>query len=140
MTSARDIVDLDRYPIDAVGSPARGALVERCRSDLDSSANCSLDGFVRPSISKPLAEEVNALVDQGYRNSRLLTPYGWMYNKDFPDGHPRSAMFPYSNTRVLRHQFPGTSLLEKLYLWDVLNRSARGGELDGESSGHQDSL
>ena len=125
MTSAHQIVDVDRYPLDAVGSPARDALVRRCRSDLDSRAICTLEGFVRTSFVEPMADEANALADNVYRNDRLLTPHGRMYNKGFPADHPRSAMFPYATTRVLHHQFPGTTLLQTLYLWDDLTHFVR---------------
>jgi hypothetical protein len=111
MTNVRDIVDVDRYPLDAEGSLERETLVRHCRSELDSKAICALEGFVRPEFVKPMADEANALADNGYRNHRLLTPYGWMYNKGFPADHPRSALFPTASTRVLRHQFSGTTLL-----------------------------
>lgn len=125
MVDPRDLIDIERYPIDAAASPERKALVERCQRDLDDGAICALDGFVRPDVVAHMAEEAGALAANAYPNRNMRTAYGWMYNRDFPEGHPRSAMFLNSTLQVMTHQFPGTTLIERLYHWDVLTEFVR---------------
>jgi len=54
----RDILDLDRYPIDQQGSDAYLALVKACQSDLGRDGMFNLDGFLRPEIAEALSAEL----------------------------------------------------------------------------------
>jgi len=124
VTNPRELLDIKRYPIDDTNSPTRRALVECCRHDLDDQAICALEGFVKPEFVIRMAEESTILAESGYKNENMRTPYGWMYNRDFPKDHPRAAMFLNSSSLVLTHQFPGNTLIEELYHWDVLTEFA----------------
>ena len=44
----RSILDLDRYPLDAPGTPGWRVLVERCRADLATEGMFNLEGLVKP--------------------------------------------------------------------------------------------
>ena len=47
-------LDLERYPIDDLDSPAARELIERCRSRLDREGLCMLPGFLGPeAVSQP---------------------------------------------------------------------------------------
>ena len=48
------IVDLERYPIDDLGSARGRALVERCRAELDEFGACDLEGFLHPAAVDPV--------------------------------------------------------------------------------------
>ena len=125
VTNPRELIDIESYPIDNATSPIRRALVERCRQDLDEQAICALEGFVKPEFAIRMAEESTKLAESGYKNENMRTPYGWMYNQDFPKDHPRAAMFLNSSSVVLTHQFPGNTLIEELYYWDALTEFVR---------------
>ena len=122
---ARDIVDIDRYPIEDLNSHAAQDLIARCRRDLDEDAICVLEGFVRPQALAEMAAEGRALVPRAYSNANLRTPYAWMCNKGFPEDHPRSALFLNAKQVVLTHQFPGDGAIERLYHWDPLTNFVR---------------
>ncbi len=125
MINVRELIDIESYPIDDATSPIRRALVERCHQDLDDQAICVLEGFVRPEFVIRMAEETTKLAESAYKNENMRTAYGWMYNRDFPKGHPRAAMFLNSSSVVLAHQFPGNTLIEKFYYWDALTEFVR---------------
>ena len=91
MINPQELIDTELYPIDDLGSLERAALVERCHWDLDAHAFCALQGFVRPDVVAQMAAEADRLAKSGYKNENMRTPYGWMYNRDFPEGHPRAA-------------------------------------------------
>ena len=125
MINPQELIDTELYPIDDLGSLERAALVERCHWDLDAHAFCALQGFVRPDVVAQMAAEADRLAKSGYKNENMRTPYGWMYNRDYPDDHPRSAMFLHSTFQVMTHQFPGDTLIEQLYRWDALTEFVR---------------
>ena len=125
MKHPQKVVNLERYPIQDLGTPAARRLIKACRSDLDETAICTLNGFIHPNAIDEMAREAQALAEDGYKNCNLRTPYGWMRNKDFPQDHPRSALFTNSNNVVLTHQFPGNTLIEQLYQWDPLTDFVR---------------
>jgi hypothetical protein len=120
MINPRELIDIESYPIDDAASPIQKALVDRCRQDLDDQAVCALEGFVRPECVVRMAEEATKLAESAYKKENMRTAYGWMYNRDFPKGHPRAEMFLNSSSVVLTHQFPGNTLIEEIYSWDAL--------------------
>ena len=61
----REILDLDRYPIDRPGTPAAMALVEQCRRALRADGMFNLDGFVRPAAIARAASELLPLSAHG---------------------------------------------------------------------------
>ena len=61
MTSLAALIDLERYPLDRLDSPAGEALVDRCRTMLAQSGACQLHDFVRPEIVTELIAEAQAL-------------------------------------------------------------------------------
>src|ERR1700690_648641 len=54
----RDILDLDRYPIDQQELPAYSALVQRCQADLAAHGMFNLHGFVRRGAIEQAAAEI----------------------------------------------------------------------------------
>ena len=53
----RDILDLDRYPLDKPGSAAWLDLVSQCRADLAHDGMFNLDGFVIAGSTHPRASK-----------------------------------------------------------------------------------
>jgi len=52
----RDLLDLDRYPIDR--GDAAVELAERCRRDLAATGMFNLEGFVRPDAIRRAVQEI----------------------------------------------------------------------------------
>jgi hypothetical protein len=66
----RDLVDLDRYPIDRLDDGAGQALVERCRAALRGVGACDLPGFLRPEAVRAAVESARSLHDRAYRTEQ----------------------------------------------------------------------
>ena len=59
----RDILDLDRYPLDKPGTPEWHALVARCRADLAKDGMFNLEGLVRPEALQRAIAEIRPVMD-----------------------------------------------------------------------------
>ncbi len=72
----RNILDLDRYPLDTPGTPAWNALVEKCRADLVENGMFNLEGFVRPeALVRTIAELRPVLDTLSFTHKRLHNIY-----------------------------------------------------------------
>jgi hypothetical protein len=60
----RNILDLERYPIDRLESGRTKALIDRCRSELDSEGMFDLEGLVRPEVIERCAAEMQGRLDR----------------------------------------------------------------------------
>lgn len=69
------IVDLDRYPIDALTAPAGQRLIARCRSELAACGVASLPGFVRPAAVAQTIVVADALADSAWHANRTHNVY-----------------------------------------------------------------
>lgn len=59
----RDILDLDRYPLDKPGSPEWAALVEECRAAIARNGMFNLEGFVKPAALTRAMDEIGPVMD-----------------------------------------------------------------------------
>ena len=65
-----EIVDLDRYPIDQLDSPAGEALVAEARAALTSVGACDLRGFLRPEAIDAAVASALSVRDKAYRTEQ----------------------------------------------------------------------
>lgn len=105
----RDILDLDRYPLDKPGSPAWNALVEKCRADLASEGMFNLDGFVKPEAVNRAIGEIKPVLDTlAFVHRRAHNVY---FRKDVPElpaDHPALAKVETISHTVCADQIPGS--------------------------------
>ena len=59
----QSILDLDRWPVDALRSARGQALVARCRGELRDAGMFSLEALIRPEALRASIEEVEPLFD-----------------------------------------------------------------------------
>ena len=59
LNSIRDLIDLDKYPIDKPDSRSYDELIEFCQTQLRSFGSVDLPGFIRKEILQKMAEEVS---------------------------------------------------------------------------------
>jgi hypothetical protein len=116
----RDLLDLDRYPIDRPDSPECARLAERCRADLGAHGMFNLEGFVRPESIARAVSEVEPLMDSaGYRHARRHN----VYFKDTVPGlaadHPALIQFETVNYTLCADQLAGT-VVDRIYEWPPL--------------------
>lgn len=72
----RDILDLDRYPLDRPGSPEWLALVETSKAALAANGMFNLEGLLLPGIAERAAAEVKPVMDaKSHTHKRLHNIY-----------------------------------------------------------------
>jgi hypothetical protein len=115
-------IDLERYPVDGLASPAGRALVARCREQLARDGACELEAFLRPGATALMVAEASALAPAAHRSGGKATPYLELPDAGWPEGHPRTSWNPFSLGAVAYDQFPREDALRRLYEWDPLMR------------------
>lgn len=71
LATLADLVDLDRYPIDDLSSPAGQALVASARAALAEVGACDLPGFLRPDAVARAVVETEAIAEHAFRTDKV---------------------------------------------------------------------
>lgn len=115
-----DLVDLQRYPIDAPAG-AGAALVADCRRQLAANGACNLDGFLLPGAIAAMAAEAEGLAPLAHRRPNSKgTVYLEAPDESFPEDHPRRREQPTSVAAIAYDLIPASSPLRRLYESPVL--------------------
>ena len=113
----RDILDLDRYPLDKPGTSAWEALVARCRADLAKDGMYNLPGLVTPEALQRSIAEIRPVMDTlSFTHRRRHNIY---FRKDIPGlpaDHPALALCETVNHTVCADQIP-QSVPVWIYEW-----------------------
>ena len=116
----RDILDLDRYPLDRPGTDDYRALVARCRAALQSDGLFNLEGFMRPEALQRVVVDVEPVIrDQAFTHSRRHNIYFLPQVDGLASDHPALTEFETTNHTVCADQFPD-SLVCRVYEWPPL--------------------
>lgn len=116
----RDILDLERYPLDEIGSPAWNALVERCKADLDRDGMFNIEGLVRADALESIVTEVRPVMDTlSFVHKRSHNIYFMKSIPGLPDDHPALARTDTINHTVCADQIP-QSIVSHIYEWAPL--------------------
>lgn len=109
----RQILDLDRYPLDRPGSPGWETLVQRCRADLVRDGMYNLEGLVRPEALARAVAELRPVIDTlSFTHRRRHNIY---FRKEIPGlaaDHPALAM-----TETVNHTVCADQILQAVPLW-----------------------
>jgi len=109
----RDILDLDRFPLDQPGSPEWQGLVDRCRTDLAKAGMFNLEGFVRPAaIERALSEIKPVMETLSFTHRRSHNIYFKKEIPGLPADHPALRRVETVNHTVCSDQIP-----ESIPLW-----------------------
>ena len=116
----RDILDLERWPLDDLGGAAGQALVARCRDELRDAGMFSVDAIIRPEALKRVVAEVAPVLDAAaFTHSRDHN----IYFDDEIDGlapdHPALTRFTTVNHTICGDQIP-ESVITRIYEWQPL--------------------
>jgi hypothetical protein len=85
-TPMKNILDLDRYPLDKEGSKAWQAMVAQAVSELEAQGMFNLEGFVRPDAVQKLVAQIKPVMDtRAYTHKRLHNIY---FQPDIPGLEP----------------------------------------------------
>lgn len=113
----RDLLDLDRYPLDRPDSPQGQALVARCVADLARDGMFNLEGFLKPAaIARAVAEAGPKLAAASFAHRRSHNIY---FRKGIPGlapDHPALRLCETVNHTICADQIPG-SVPVRVYEW-----------------------
>lgn len=102
--SARDLIDLERYPIHRDG-PERAALVARVRGALRRDGCAVVKGFLTARGIAALAREAEGLAGEGYRSFNRTNAYFTQDDPSLPADDPRRRFFDRSNAFIAADHF-----------------------------------
>jgi hypothetical protein len=120
LTSAADLVDLDRYPVDRLAGDETAAVVAEQQENLRTRGVALMHGFLRPEAVAAFCAEAARLKDVAYLEDVWGTPYLGLPDESFPVGHPQRHL-THSLTWVIGYdQVPENALIRALYEWDPL--------------------
>ncbi len=113
------IVDLERYPIADLESPAAAALITRMREELVYPGACCLRNFIRGEALTELRCEAEGLAHLAYGGPREVTPYFFNYRigegKGYPEDHPTRRTTPRRLGQVAGDLIPEDALLRRIH-------------------------
>jgi hypothetical protein len=109
----RDILDLDRYPLDRPGTPEWSALVEKCRADLVRDGMYNLVGLVRPEALEHAIAELRPVIDTlSFTHKRSHNIY---FRKDIPGLTPDHPAL--QTTQTVNHTVCADQIMQAVPLW-----------------------
>ena len=122
----RQIIDLDRFPLDRPDSAEYAQLLQDGREALRQGALFSMTNFVRSEAIEPMARELQGLMPQSCRYDRARNAYVYSTNEaDWPEGHPRRQLHRCSYNQVFNYQIGNDSALRQVYYFQPLTEFLR---------------
>lgn len=116
----RELIDLDRYPIESPDSDAYKRLVEDCREQLKKLGACVLPGFVTQDAVRALAAEAEELAPAAYRNEVSGNAYLTDIQQEWTEDDPRRMTDTTVLGAVAYDQIPAEAKIRAIYEWDQL--------------------
>ncbi|MEQ9487736.1 MAG: 2OG-Fe(II) oxygenase [Alphaproteobacteria bacterium] len=115
-----DILDLDRFPLHALDSPAGRELVAWCKAELDRVGLFNLDRLVRPGALETCLAEVNPLLaTEAFEHKQHHNVYFKKDVEGLSPGHPALAKATTRNRKICADQMPDSTIM-KIYEWPPL--------------------
>jgi hypothetical protein len=113
----RDLLDLDRYPLDQPGTDGWAALVADCRAQLARDGMFNLPGFLHPPVAAATAAALAPRFDtEAFRHEREHNIYFRDEVPGLAPDHPALIRFRTSNDTLCLDQI-GDSGVARLYAW-----------------------
>ena len=118
--AAHEIVNLARYPIADLTTPAGAEFARQCRQQYDKTGLCMLPEFIRPEAQTVLAEEANFVAEHAYFCNGTHNAYLTEDDTDLPQDDVRRRQEKTFVGSVAYDLLGEHSQLRQLYLWDPL--------------------
>ena len=122
MLSAEQLVDLTRYPILGLDTPAMREVLVWARAQLRDSGACEVAGFLTPAGLAAIEADAEGLASSAYRSEGVGTAYLEVPDFALPADHPRRIFGKAAVGVVAYDRFPTDSPLRRLYEWDPFLR------------------
>lgn len=114
--SIEEVVNVKTGGIDAQGSPARQALVERCKAELRDKLYCVIPNLITPTALGLMADEAKRLAALAYHNNSLRNCYlHQQRDAALPPDHARNLQDRSSTRMIAYDQIPDLSPLKAFY-------------------------
>ena len=123
--AALELVDLHRYPIDALHEGAGAELLADCTTQMKSNGWCNLEGFIRPEALKALAQESNRLLPSAESLTITRNIYGQPADPSTPATDPRGHELEHRPLQLANDQLPPDALIQQLYDSELLTDFVR---------------
>lgn len=111
----KSIVDLQRYPIDDLASPATTRLIAETRERLGKEGCAVLKGFVNREALAMLVEEAEHASPNAHASRNRTNVYFTQDDPTLPDDHPARRFFERSNAFIPADNFAKGSGLRAIY-------------------------
>jgi hypothetical protein len=116
----KELLDLDRYPIDRLDSPEAAALVARCQADLAADGLFNLDGLVHQQVIERCAAKLQPKLDtESFTHQRSHNVYFLKSVPGLDPDHPALR-----HTQTLNHTLCADQLRDsdigRIYAWQPL--------------------
>ena len=89
MVNIKEIINLEKYPINDTGSIKYRELTNYTRKQLNEDGCCVLPNFVKPDSIKRMKDEVDKKLNKIYFTSDKHNPYFTKDDKTLPEDHPK---------------------------------------------------
>lgn len=117
MPSPTDYIDLERYPINDVGSVNHVKMISDIRSALSHDGCAVLKGFVKSEMIPSLVEEADHVAPFAHNSKNRTNPYFTQDDKALDYDHPRRRFYDRSNAFIPADNFGAKSGLRAIYEW-----------------------
>lgn len=108
----KEILNLDRYPLDREGSQEWQALVDQSIADLDATGMFNLEEFVLPGVAQQAASEIAPLMaTQSYMHKRSHNIYFQPEIPELGPDHPALRKVETINHTICADQIPNSLVL-----------------------------
>ncbi len=114
------LVDIERYPLDALEGRAGAALAESCRRQMATEGVCRLPAFLSGAGLETLRGEARALRGHAHHSKVHYTPWYCEPDSSLPGDDPRAAALLFSVGYVGRDRLPAAGAIESLFAWAPL--------------------
>ena len=116
----KQLLDLDRFPLDAPAGACARALLERCRSELRHDGMFNLSGLVRPEALRRCVAEVEPVLETfAFTHSREHNIYFDDEIRSLEGNHSALRRLRTVNHTICGDQIP-ESLITRIYEWEPL--------------------
>ena len=116
----RELLDLERYPLDRTDSAELSRLVVQCQHELADKGMVNLEGFVRPDAIAEAAAELSQLAArESYTHQRSHNVYFRDQVEGLAADHPALTRFDTVHHTLCDDQL-GHSVIHRLYEWEPL--------------------
>ncbi len=119
-SAEQEVINLRRYPIKELDSPAARDLIEKSRHTLHATGACEFKDFLTPRGIEQLVRESVELEHLAFHNALTGNAYLDQPDPTLPADHVRRMTEPTSLGAVAYDLFPPDNLLRRIFEWDPL--------------------